>query len=52
MKITDKAIEKLKPEATRVEYPDDLTPCLYLSLSPSGHRSWVVRYRIGGRTRK
>ena len=36
----------------RTEIPDRGCPGLYLILQPSGVRSWAVRYRIGGRSRK
>lgn len=36
----------------RTEIPDRGCPGLYLILQPSGLRSWAVRYRIAGRSRK
>jgi integrase len=36
----------------RTEIPDRGCPGLYLIIQPSDERSWAVRYRIGGRSRK
>jgi integrase len=36
----------------RTEIPDRGCPGLYLIIQPSGVRSWAVRYRIAGRSRK
>jgi integrase len=52
MKLTTKTIENLRPGTARLEIPDALMPGLYLVLQPSGARSWAVRYRYAGRTRK
>jgi integrase len=51
-KLTSKAVENIKPIATRQEIPDGLLPGLYLIVQPSGARSWAVRYRHNGRPRK
>ena len=51
-KLTSKAVETIKPIATRQEIPDNLLPGLYLIVQPSGARSWAVRYRHNGRPRK
>jgi integrase len=51
-KLTAKAVENIKPIATRQEIPDALLPGLYLIVQPSGARSWAVRYRHNGRPRK
>ena len=51
-KLTAKAVENIKPTATRQEIPDSLLPGLYLIVQPSGARSWAVRYRHNGRPRK
>ena len=49
--LTATAIEKLKPHpSNRREIPD--RDGLYFILQPSGKRSWAVRYRFGGITRK
>jgi integrase len=51
-KLTSKAVENIKPIATRQEIPDALLPGLYLIVQPSGARSWAVRYRHNGKPRK
>jgi hypothetical protein len=52
-KLTTQFVEKVKPDpARRVEIPDSILPGFYLVLQPSGARSWCVRYRHQGRTRK
>ena len=52
-KLTAQSIERLKPDpARRLEVADSILPGLYLVIQPSGARSWAVRYRHGGRTRK
>jgi integrase len=51
-KLTAKSVETIKPAADRQEIPDTLLPGLYLVVQPSGARSWAVRYRHRGRTRK
>ncbi|WP_159727589.1 site-specific integrase [Methylosinus sp. Ce-a6] len=50
--LTIAAIEKTKPEAVRREIPDGLVRGLYLVMQPSGARSWAVRYRFLGQSRK
>jgi len=50
--LTTVTIEKLKPSDRRQEIPDGLVLGLYLILQPSGKRSWAVRYRKAGATRK
>jgi integrase len=52
MRLTVKNVEALRPGAARREIPDSLMVGLYLVLQPSGSRSWCVRYRHGGQTRK
>jgi integrase len=51
-KLTARAVENIRPTATRQEIPDSLLPGLYLIVQPSGARSWAVRYRHNGRPRK
>jgi integrase len=51
-KLTSKAVENIKPTASRQEIPDALLPGLYLIVQPSGARSWAVRYRHNGQSRK
>ena len=51
--LTAAAIERLKPHPSRrLEIPDGLLPGLYLLIQPSGAKSWAVRYRHAGKTRK
>lgn len=50
--LTVAAVEKLKPEAVRREIPDTKPSGLYLIIQPTGSKSWAVRYRFGGRSRK
>jgi len=50
--LTARAIETIKPGPSRREIPDRHLTGLYLVLQPSGARSWAVRYRSGGQTRK
>ena len=48
--LTDLSCEKARPTTTRRELPDG--GGLYLVIHPSGARTWAVRYRQEGRTRK
>jgi len=51
--LTVASIEKLKPDPQRrCEVPDGRLPGLYLIIQPGGAKSWAVRYRYGGRSRK
>ena len=50
--LTVRAIETIKPGASRQEFPDGLVSGLYLVVQPSGARSWAVRYRAAGAPRK
>jgi integrase len=51
-KLTDIGIHHLKPAASRREIPDGGCAGLYLIVQPNDKRSWAVRYRHDGRTRK
>src|SRR5262245_24603064 len=52
-KLTTKFIESIKPTAARQEIPDSACGGLYLVVQAgTGHKSWAVRYRYQGRTRK
>jgi hypothetical protein len=52
-KITAQFVEKTRPNpACRTEIPDSVLPGLYLIVQPGGAKSWAVRYRHSGRTRK
>ena len=50
--LTAKAIENAKPGSVRREIPDAGCRGLYLVVQPSGARSWAVRYRHEGQSRK
>jgi integrase len=50
--LTVRTVESIKPRPSRQEIPDRHLPGLYLVVQPSGARSWAVRYRSGGRSRK
>jgi integrase len=50
--LTVVAIDHLKPGTARREIPDGLVSGLYLTIAPSAKKTWVLRYRVGGRTRK
>jgi len=51
-KLTATLVEKIKTPARRIEMPDAVLPGFYLVMQPSGHKSYAVRYRHAGRTRK
>jgi integrase len=51
-RLTVKNVEAIKPGPERREIPDDFLRGLYLIQQPSGARSWAVRYRHNGTTRK
>src|SRR4051812_19674465 len=51
--LTVQSVERFKPDQNkRLEFPDGLLPGLYFVLQPSGVRSWAVRYRCAGKSRK
>lgn len=50
--LTAKALENMKPSASRKEIPDGALPGLYLVVQPSGSMSWAVRYRFEGKPKK
>ena len=50
--LTVRTIETIKPGRERREIADRLLPGLYLVVQPTAAKSWAVRYRSGGRTRK
>jgi len=53
VRLSFAAIEKLKPDPTkRREIADAGKPGLFLIIQPSGKKSWAVRYRFQGETRK
>ena len=50
--LTVRAIEAFKGAGKRREIPDAALTGLFLVVQPSGAKSWAVRYRTAGRTRK
>jgi integrase len=50
--LTVRAVETISPGKIRKETPDAYLPGLYLLTQPSGAKSWCVRYRSAGQTRK
>jgi integrase len=51
--LTAAAVDKLRPDAKRKEIRDGGAPGLRLVIQPSGHKSWVMRFRgAGGRHTK
>ena len=51
-RLSVSAIEKLLPTGRRREIADAVKPGLYLVIQKSGHKSWAVRYRHKGTSRK
>lgn len=53
IKLTQRAVDALKPPASgRVEYFDSQLPGFALRVADSGHKSWVLFYRVGGKQRR
>src|ERR1700758_3095600 len=50
--LTSRKLETIKPDSVRREVPDRLVPALYHIVQPSGARSWCVRFRVNGASRK
>lgn len=51
-RLTARTVETIKGGSARREIADSLMPGLYFVVQPSGAKSWAVRYRSGGRSRK
>jgi integrase len=51
-KLTARSVEAVRPGAKRQEIPDAYLPGLYLLVQPAGAKSWAVRYRHAGASRK
>ena len=50
IRLTQAAVEKLTPpKSGRAEFFDTHLPGFGLRIADSGHKAWVVFYRIGGR---
>jgi integrase len=53
IRLTQAAVEKLNPpKSGRAEFFDTHLPGFGLRIADSGHKAWVVFYRIGGRQRR
>lgn len=51
--LTAKSVEAIKADPSRrMEVPDAALSGLYLVVQPSGVKSWALRYRHGGKTKK
>ena len=51
--LTEKAVTAAKPNPDkRLEIPDGLLTGFYLVVQPKGAKSWAVRYRYAGRSKK
>ena len=50
--LTAHSVARFKPAGKRLEIPDAVLPGLYLVIQPSGAKSFAVRYRHRGRSRK
>jgi integrase len=50
--LTGRTVDALKPRAAKFYVSDAPTPGLALLVTPSGSKSWSVRYRIGRRLRR
>ncbi len=52
-RLTDLKVKALPPDPSRrLEMPDPGQAGLYLIIQPTGRKSWAVRYRQNGRSRK
>lgn len=51
-RLTEATVKAVKPAEKRQEIADAVLPGLYLIVQPSGSKSWAVRYRHHGKTRK
>ena len=53
MFLTDRSVAGLKPTpGKQIDYFDERMPGFGLRVSPSGHRAWIVLYRVGRRVRR
>lgn len=50
--LTDLAIRKLKPEASRFELWDTSLAGFGVRVAPTGRKTWIVRYRVSDGTRR
>jgi len=52
VRLTSLTVENLKPATVRREIPDDMLTGHYLIVQPSGVKSWAIRYRHHGISKK
>ena len=52
MNLTARTVKTLRPLNERREYADDLVPGLALRVTPTGDKTWAVRFRVNGRQRR
>jgi integrase len=50
--LTVRGLDAIKPGDDRREIPDAFLRGLYFIVQPTGAKTWAVRYRFGGRSRK
>ena len=50
--LSVRGIEALRPFENRIEIPDAALPGMYFVVQPSGSKSFALRYRAAGKTRK
>ena len=50
-KLTDQFVKTVKPQTKRILYWDEIQQGLALQVEPSGHKSYKLVYRFGGRSR-
>lgn len=50
--LTTYSVDQAKPQLARAEIPDGRVAGLYLVVQPSGKKSWAVRFRLDGKSRK
>ena len=48
LRLTEVAVERMKPHEARTEYWDTITSGLVLRVMPTGHKSWCFAYRVKG----
>ena len=51
-KLTDYTIVRLTPADRRYDVKDHVIPQLYLTVHPTGSKSWVYRYRADGKSKR
>ena len=51
-RLTKLSVDRIRPDPDKRLDPDGARPGLYLFVQPSGYKSYVVKYRYGGKQRK